>query len=117
MVRLTVTQARALGFHGGTRQNKYRAVRVGGFDSKREARRYDELCLLVFTNQIYDLRRQPEFHVWIGGKLVTRYVSDFYYQTRDGAVIIEDAKGFRTPTYRLKKKLVEAIFGVEIVES
>jgi hypothetical protein len=35
----------------------------------------------------------------------------------DGSVIVEDVKGgASTPVYRLKKKLVKAIYGVEIRE-
>jgi hypothetical protein len=29
---------------------------------------------------------------------------------------VEDVKGYKTPLYRLKKKLVEASWGVKIVE-
>jgi len=30
--------------------------------------------------------------------------------------VYEDAKGFKTPIYRLKKKLVKACMGIEIQE-
>lgn len=33
-----------------------------------------------------------------------------------GARIVEDVKGFKTPVYRLKKKLVEALYGIQIRE-
>jgi hypothetical protein len=30
--------------------------------------------------------------------------------------VVEDVKGFRTPLYRLKKKLIEAQYGIAIIE-
>ncbi len=99
--------------------SKYRAVKteVDGilFDSKREAKRYSELKLLERAGEISGLQLQPEFPVTMNGKDICRYRGDFAYFTKKGRVI-EDAKGFRTPIYKLKKKLVEAQFNVEIVE-
>jgi hypothetical protein len=48
------------------------------------------------------------------------YIADFMYSdVQDGKLItvIEDSKGFKTPEYRLKKKLVKEKYGVEIRES
>lgn len=99
-------------------RGKYGAQRVDGFDSKREAARWHDLLALRGAGEISDLRRQPEFHCWINGQLVCRYIADFMWTNRDtGAVVIEDCKGMRLPLYRLKVKLVRALFGVEIVES
>jgi hypothetical protein len=45
-------------------------------------------------------------------------VADFRYrQGPRGILVIEDVKGMRTPTYRLKRKMVEAQYGFEIMES
>jgi hypothetical protein len=114
-VHLSARAASQIGITG-SRGNKYGAVRTNGFDSKREAKRWNDLLALRGAGLIHDLRRQPEFHVWIGAQLVCTYRADFMFE-QDGALVIEDSKGFRTPTYRLKKKLVEAVFGVEVIES
>jgi len=45
------------------------------------------------------------------------YRADFTYVNEDGQPIVEDVKGFRTPVYRLKKKLMRALYGIEILES
>ena len=99
--------------------SKYRNIKteVDGivFDSKAEARRYAELRLLEKANEISDLRLQPKFNCKIHGKKICTYRADFDYYDGDQWVI-EDVKGFRTQGYQLKKKLVEALYGVEIRE-
>lgn len=105
--------------------HKYRAVPtiVDGirFDSKKEALRYGELKLLEKAGEIRDLRLQPAFEIVINGIKVCTYKADFSYKFKghiDGRhpAVIEDVKGFKTPVYRLKKKLVEATYGIIITE-
>ncbi|MBZ0158440.1 MAG: DUF1064 domain-containing protein [Alphaproteobacteria bacterium] len=85
------------------------------FDSAREARRYQELCLLEKTGQIQDLALQVPFIIEVGGKKICTYRADFCY-TEKGERIVEDVKGHRTREYILKKKLTEAIYGIQIRE-
>ena len=101
---------------------KYRAIKteVDGimFDSKKEAKRYVELKEKLDAGIIADLRLQPKFDCIINGKKVCTYKADFEYLLLDeigpqGQIshyVVEDVKGFKTPTYRLKKKLVEALY-------
>jgi hypothetical protein len=87
------------------------------FASKREANRYGELKLLQKAKVIKDLHRQPKFVIEIRGKKVCTYIADFsYVDCKLNKGVVEDAKGMRTPVYKLKKKLVEAYFGLEIKE-
>jgi Protein of unknown function (DUF1064) len=99
--------------------SKYRAVPtvIDGirFASKREANRYCELKLLLRDGAITDLELQPKFPVIKNGQHITTYVADFKYKSY-GSTVIEDVKGVRTPVYKLKKKLIEAVYGVTIVE-
>jgi hypothetical protein len=105
-----------------TKPHKYKAIPtvVGGvrFDSKKEARRYQDLQLMVKAKVITDLELQPVFLIHaLNGKKVATYRGDFrYFDVEQQAVIIEDVKGVKTPVYRLKKKLVEAEHGVSITE-
>jgi hypothetical protein len=86
------------------------------FDSKREANRYLELKFLQAAGEIQDLILQPSFELRVdGGKVVGKYFADFKYRV-GMKVVIEDAKGVRTDVYRLKKKIVEAVYGIKIVE-
>jgi hypothetical protein len=99
--------------------SKYGAIKteIDGviFASKREAKRYSELKLAERNGDISNLELQPKFPLIVNGKKIATYIADFRY-TEHGQVVIEDAKGFRTAVYRLKKKMVEAQYDVEIIE-
>lgn len=104
------------------KRNKYNAVKtvVDGisFDSKREAARYGELCVLEKSGSISFMMFQPEFPCVVNGKLICKYRADFEY-TENGARVTEDVKSKVTaklPVYRIKKKLVEALHGITITE-
>ncbi len=86
------------------------------FASKKEATRYGELKILQRQGVIINLRLQPKYDCIVNGKKICGYVADFLYETPEGEVV-EDVKGFKTRIYRLKKKLVEALYGFEITET
>lgn len=94
--------------------SKYRAVKteVDGitFASKREAHRYGELRMLEKAGIIHDLVLQPKFPLVIDSKLVCLYIADFKYQDANGRTVVEDAKGMKTPVYRIKFKLFHALY-------
>lgn len=100
--------------------NKYRNIKtaVDGitFDSKLEAKRYGELKLLEMAGEIHLLELQPKYRCVIGGEPVCTYIADFRYADKHGVVWVEDVKGMKTPVYRLKKKLTEALHGITITE-
>jgi hypothetical protein len=86
------------------------------FHSKAEAERYEELLLMEQGGVISWLEVQPRYPLEVNGVRIGVYIGDFQY-VEDGSVIVEDVKGgASTPVYRLKKKLVKAIYGVEIRE-
>lgn len=107
---------------------KYNNEKVGidgrTFDSKKEAQRYLELRLLERAGEISGLECQKKF-VLIPSqkdpetrKVVERecaYIADFVY-LRDGEMIVEDTKGFRTKEYIIKRKLMLYIHGIQVRE-
>lgn len=101
---------------------KYRNVPtvVDGFrfDSKAEARRWGELKLFDRAGAIRDLQRQVTYELPVNGEIVCRYRADFIYWKPDGHLVVEDVKSraSMTPLYRLKKKLMKAIWGITISE-
>ena len=101
-------------------RNKYRAIKavVDGitFDSKKEARRYGQLKLLARAGEISELKLQPRFDLIVNGCKCGFYKADFEY-IEDGKRVVEDVKGMKTPIYNLKKKLVKAIYGIDIFET
>lgn len=101
-----------------------RKVVVDGitFDSKKEARRWIELSRLEKTGAIQNLHRQVKFELIpsqrVNGKVVERacsYVADFLYQQGD-ELICEDVKGYKTPEYIIKRKLLLWRHGIRIKE-
>jgi len=87
------------------------------FDSKREAARYGELKLLARAKVIDHLECQVSFPIVINGKRICEYRADFVFVDKSSSSrCVEDVKGVRTPVYRLKKKLVEALYSVTIRE-
>ncbi len=47
---------------------------------------------------------------------IATYVADFVYQDKEGNVVVEDVKGYRERIYLMKKRLMLACHGIEIVE-
>lgn len=111
---------------GDTRSKYYsKKVIVDGikFDSKKEAAYYQKLKILEKTGKIKNLTLQKEFLLQEKFKLngKTRreinYRADFsYISTDDDKLHIVDVKGYRTDVYKLKKKLFEYKYGIEIEE-
>jgi hypothetical protein len=88
------------------------------FDSAKEAKRWQELRLRERAGEITGLTRQMPWTLEVNRQTVCTYVPDFSYCER-GEVIVEDVKSEMTrklPVYRLKKKLMQAIHGIEIRE-
>lgn len=73
------------------------------FDSKREAKYYQQLQVRVAGKQVLYFLRQVPIHLPGGTKLVV----DFQEFHADGSVHYVDVKGRETPVFRLKKREVE----------
>ena len=85
------------------------------FDSQAEARRYRDLTRLRDSGEISQLVLQPRYPIVINGIKVCDYIADFSYIGSAG-VVVEDVKGIKTAVYRLKKKLMRAVHGIDITE-
>lgn len=116
------------------RSNKYgsKKIEIDGivFDSKKEAKRFQELSLMEASGAIQNLQRQVKYVLipsqydgWYDKgkfkkKCVERectYIADFVYE-QDGKRIVEDTKGFRTKDYIIKRKLMLHVHGIKIKE-
>jgi len=95
---------------------------LGGivFDSRGEMLRYADLQLLERAGKISELRRQRDFPVYIGEKLLCTFTADFSYrELPSGAEVIEDAKSSGTQkdtAYRLRKTAAELYYGFHVRE-
>ena len=112
-------------------KHKYNAKKtyVDGikFDSKKEAERYVVLRDLEVNGLIEGLELQPRFS-WsttyaANGKSMTSnrffYKADFSYYS-DGELVVEDVKGYKFgpayATFKRKRKIVEHLYGIRIIE-
>lgn len=100
---------------------KYRNVKttVDGktFDSKKEAKRHQDLNLLKRAGQVIEFINQPEFVLYVGerdkwtGEKIRdiKYRADFAVKYKDlDHWVVEDVKGGKatqTPDFIIKKKL------------
>lgn len=95
------------------------------FASKWEAHRWTELRIEERAGTVRRLERQRPFAITVNDWPVCTYVADFVYErvaefgpdAHSWQRVVEDAKGFRTEMYRLKKKLMKAALGIEILET
>jgi hypothetical protein len=102
-----------------------RATTIDGiyFPSTLEAKRYTQLKLLLASGDISDLELHPQFNIIITSliypderKQVAKYHADFkYFDKAKDSVVIEDVKGRMTEAAALRIKIVEALYGIEIV--
>ena len=116
-LRLTEEQfAKKLAYKASPKPSKYKNVRTNGFDSKKEFERYMELLLLEKAGEIRHLQTQVGFPLRVNDVLIGHYMADFVYWENDQKVV-EDCKGMKTPVYRIKCKLMKAIYGIEIKET
>ena len=107
---------------------KNKRVKLDGynFDSLAEAKHYKYSLLPRFkAGEISQLEVHPRYKCMIDGVKVCDYIADFSYidlnqtglQGQIGCEVVEDVKGFKTDVYKLKKKLVEALYrGTKIIE-
>lgn len=107
------------------------------FDSKKEAKRYEELKTLESLGEIEGLELQKKFVLiptqrepdTVGprggikkGKVIEKecaYFADFYYHDlKADEWVVEDTKSpiTRTPVYKVKKKLMLYVHGIRIKE-
>jgi len=99
------------------------------FDSKKEGRRYQDLLIMQRANEISDLELQPRFSLIKGVKFTgdarakpdIRYTADFrYIDVLTNKVIVEDVKSAVTKEktdYKMRRHMMLAIHGIEVIES
>ena len=99
-------------------------VRGIWFGSLKEGKRYIYLAGLQKAGGISGLLLQPIYRIMVKPMIgegdyeeVAKYVGDFQYETSHGAKVVEDTKGNRLPLYKLKKKIVERLYGIKILET
>lgn len=84
------------------------------YDSKLEAKYAEQLDLLRHALRTHDrvaeVRRQVSVPLEVNGALICRYRCDFEVIYADGRVEWHEVKGYDTPEWRIKEKLVRALY-------
>lgn len=122
----TGTPLMAAGRFQGRRagESKYGNVKtvVDGitFDSRKEADYYRELKLREAAGEISCLALQRSYVLCANDVKICTYKADFVYLETMPAgpprQVVVDVKGVKTPVYKLKKKMMLAIYGIDITE-
>lgn len=105
-------------------RSKYNNVRVRWndrwFDSKYELDAAKKLeasrKAKVARDRVVKLEYQVRFAIIMRKTKICDYVADFVVEYADGRVDVIDAKGVKTAVYNLKKKMLKAVHGIDIVE-
>lgn len=109
-----------------SKKSKYgsRKVTIDGvtYDSLKEYHRFCDLKLMQRAGIITGLQRQVKYELIptqrINGKVIERpvyYYADFVYKM-DRQLVVEDVKGYKTPEYVIKRKLMLSVYGIQIHE-
>lgn len=104
--------------------NKYKNIRTEYkgriYASKKEAEHAAELDLMKRAvnpaQRVIKVIPQYRMPLKINKIKIGCYVADLLVTFADGHEEVQDVKGFRTREYKLKKKIVEAIYNKKIIE-
>ena len=92
------------------------------FDSKKESEFYGSLKLKKQAGLIKDFKMQVPYNIVVNNIHIANYFLDFEVENNDGTIEYIDIKGkdkktnkfIKTGVFALKKRLVEAIYGIKI---
>jgi hypothetical protein len=92
------------------------------FDSKKESEFYGSLKIKKQAGLIKDFKMQVPYEIIVNNIRIANYFLDFLVENNDGAIEYIDIKGkdkktnkfIKTGVFALKKRLVEAIYGIKI---
>ncbi len=107
------------------KRSKYKAKAVIDEDgirhaSKKQARRWEDLKILLKAGEINNLKREVTIPLVVNGIKVCSYRADHVYSLKNGEMVVEDVKGFKGGLaysfFKIKAKLVKAVHGIEVQE-
>lgn len=91
----------------GARRTEYKG-RV--YHSKKEAEYAMQLDLRMRAGDIVGWSAQIPYRLEVNGELICKYIMDFVVSHNDGTIELVEIKGFSTSVYRLKAKLLNALY-------
>lgn len=98
-------------------KSKFRAQPVrdedGFFASKKEHKHWQTLKLRERAKEISGLQRQVRFKLEANGHHICDYIADAVYFEGPKRVVV-DVKGYVTPEFKLKAKLMKALLNITV---
>jgi hypothetical protein len=79
------------------------------YHSIREAKYAEQLDWQVKAGAITKWERQIKLELKVNGQLICNYVVDFKVTNKMGGIELHEIKGFETPDWKLKWKLLHAL--------
>jgi hypothetical protein len=116
------------GFKGwggnGSGKSKYGAIKTEyngiSYHSKKEADYASQLDFRIKLGEVLKWDRQVSMNIIVNKEIICKYICDFVVTGANGVVEFIDVKGMRSGAayemFKLKKKLVKATLGIEIIE-
>lgn len=107
---------------------KFKNIKSGGYDSKKERQFAENLKMLMRANdedvRVVKIEEQVRFNLIPeqrdeSGRLLERrcdYIADFRVTRANGKVDVFDVKGYKTPEYIIKRKLMLKVHNIKVVE-
>lgn len=115
-----ISAAQYLGAKAKPTKSKYGNVKTERdgilFDSKREAAYYGELKIREKAGEVTGVELQRPFKL-LGpkGELMATYKADFaFWDHIEDRFRVIDVKGVETKEFRLKRKMMRALLGIEV---
>jgi hypothetical protein len=92
------------------------------FDSRKESEFYGSLKIKKQAGLIKNFKMQVPYNIVVNNIHIANYFLDFEVENKDGTIEYIDIKGkdkktnkfIKTGVFALKKRLVEAIYGIKI---
>ena len=91
----------------GAKRQEYNGIK---YHSKGEAGLARDLDFRVRAGELKSWRRQVPISLDVNGMHICNYICDFELTYPDGTIEYLEYKGFETPVFRLKRKLLEALY-------
>mgnify|MGYP003610111732 CR=1 FL=1 len=105
------------------KKSKYKSVKCEHFgvklDSLKEKRQYIKYLHQQSIGEILSIKLQPKYDLIVNGIKIGFYKADFEIELADKSIQVIDVKSEMTrklPVYRLKKKMIKAIYNIDIIE-
>lgn len=117
--RMSAAEFRQMTSGANARENKFGAVATvengQRIDSKAERKHLAGLRGRLRAGEIYALACQPEFPLIVNGEFIGKYTADFaFWDVREDRFRVVDVKGVETREFKRAKKLVKAIYGIDV---